>query len=213
MQLNFLCPLLVLAIAPSAALAQAPSHPGATAAPPPTSPVYQSAFADYKPYKEPVVLSWRETNDQVRDSGGMQEHDMATMKSQSDDPHAGHDMTTGAKAGAGIAPIAKKTGQDRSAHAAKKAPAGAPHAGHDMSKMTPAKSAPAAPPTTGVPLTAKQTDAVQGGKQAQGGDPHAGHDMSKMPPAPKIAPSGADKANHGSYSARPNQPHNKKEKE
>lgn len=95
MHLKSLVPLLLLAITPSVTLAQSHTPPGAGTAvtPPAAASLYHSAFADYKPYKEPVVTSWREANDQVRDTGGMQGHDMDAMQSKADDPHAGHDMT------------------------------------------------------------------------------------------------------------------------
>ena len=194
MQLKLLCSLIVLSIAPPAALSQPQSleNPGATAAPSPPSPAYQSAFAGYKPYKEPVVMSWRAANDQVRDTGGMQGHDMATMKSQTDDPHAGHDMSSmGAKpsagipAGSGIAPATEQARQDHAAHGAQKAQTEDPHAGHDMSKMTPAAGARQSVPTKAKKATAEH--AAHGEKKAQADDPHAGHDMSKMTPAKPAA--------------------------
>lgn len=194
MQLKLLCSLIVLAIAQPAAHSQpqSPANPGVAAAQSPTSPEYQSAFSDYKPYKEPVVMSWREANDQVRDTGGMKGHDMATMKSQTDDPHGGHDMSSmGAKpsagipAGSAIAPAAQKAGQDHAAHGASKAPTEDPHAGHDMSKMTPAAGARQSVPTKAKKATAEH--AAHGEKKAQTDDPHAGHDMSKMTPAKPAA--------------------------
>jgi hypothetical protein len=33
-------------------------------------PVYRSAFEDYRPYREPELASWRETNDAVARIGG-----------------------------------------------------------------------------------------------------------------------------------------------
>ena len=44
---------------------------GAAAAqgtPPP--PEYRSAFADYRPYKEPVIVDWRAANEEVGRVGG-----------------------------------------------------------------------------------------------------------------------------------------------
>lgn len=187
MQLKFLCSLIVLAIAPPAALAQtaSPASNG-TAAPSPSSMAYQSAFADYKPYKESVVMSWRAANDQVRDAGGMQGHDMATMKSQTDDPHAGHAMSSmgtkpgaGIAAGSGLAPAAKRAVQDHASHGAPKAQADDPHAGHGMSKMSPARPDAAARPKAGARSASKRTDPAPNAKQVPAPDPHAGHDMSK----------------------------------
>jgi hypothetical protein len=55
-----------------------------------TAPLYQSAFTDYKSFREPEVMSWRASNDQVRDAGGTGEHDMSKMSGAAAVP--GHDM-------------------------------------------------------------------------------------------------------------------------
>ena len=211
-------PLFFLAMAPSMALAQnqSPAQDGRAGAPAASGSAYQSAFADYKPYIEPVVMSWRKANDQVRDTGGMQGHDMATMKSPSEDPHAGHDMSKmGANQAApapvvpGVATSAEEAGASHAAHGAKKAQAEDPHAGHDMSKMTPAKPAAPNPVKKRPPSTAKKPGTNHGAAKAQPADPHAGHDMSKMSaPRPQNVPGGTDKANQGG-----NQPKNKRERE
>ncbi|QYF93083.1 hypothetical protein KY495_20690 [Massilia sp. PAMC28688] len=214
--------LLFFATAPSVALAQIPSPAQDSRAGPfaASGSAYQSAFADYKPYKEPVVMSWREANDQVRDSGGMQGHDMATMKSQSEDPHAGHDMskmgaTPAAAARPGAGSSADEAGASHAAHGAKKAQAEDPHAGHDMSKITPAKPAAPTPVRARPPSPAKKPGANPGAIKAQPADPHAGHDMSKMSAPPRQdVPGATDKASHGAHSAPPaNRPKNKREKE
>lgn len=146
-------PLLLIAISP-AALAQVPAaaQDSRAGAPATSGSAYQSAFADYKPYTEPVVMSWREANDQVSRTGGMQGHDMATMKSSSDDPHAGHDMskmganpTSPSSAGSGISTSAAEAAGNHGAHGVQKTQADDPHAGHDMSKMD-------APPRKDVPV-------------------------------------------------------------
>jgi hypothetical protein len=144
-------PLFFLAMAPSVALAQnqSPAQDGRAGAPFASGSAYQSAFADYKPYIEPVVMSWRKANDQVRDTGGMQGHDMATMKSPSEDPHAGHDMSKrGAKPAAPAGPVVASSAEAadarHAAHGAAKVQPADPHAGHDMSKMS-------APPGQDVP--------------------------------------------------------------
>ncbi len=215
-------PLFILAMAPAVALAQtqSPAQDGPAGAPAASGPAYQSAFADYKPYIEPVLMSWRKANDQVRDTGGMQGHDMATMESPTKNPHAGHDMS---KMGAnpavparpGVASSADDGGAGHAAHGAKKAQAEDPHAGHDMSKMSPAK--PAAPNTVKPrpPSTAKKPGANHRAMKAQLADPHAGHDMSKMVAPPRQdVPGGMDNANHGAHGAPPaNQPQNKREME
>lgn len=43
-----------------------------------SSPRYQSAFADYKPYQDIPAEDWKALNDKVRDAGGgLMAHDMA----------------------------------------------------------------------------------------------------------------------------------------
>jgi hypothetical protein len=203
-------PFLLIAMAPAVAMAQtqSPAHDGRAGAPAASGSAYQSAFADYKPYTEPVVMSWRKANDQVRDTGGMQGHDMGTMKSQPDDPHAGHDM---AKMGANPSAPAEPA----AASSAKEAQAEDPHAGHDMSKTTPAKPAAPTPVKPRPRSTTKKPPTNHGAMKAQPADPHAGHDMSKMSAPPRQdVPAGSDKANHGAHGAPPaNQPKNKREKE
>lgn len=85
-------PIIMLALGSSTAMAQTQTQPASRPVTP--APAYASAFSDYKPYKEPVLVSWRAANDQVGTTGAMSGHDMATMPSQPDDPHAGHDMST-----------------------------------------------------------------------------------------------------------------------
>ena len=224
MHRNLLRPLIFLAMAPSVALAQtqSPVHDGRVGAPATSGSAYQSAFADYKPYTEPVVMSWLKANEQVRDTGGMQGHDMATMKSQSGDPHAGHDMSKMGANPASPAPgepnvttSAKEAGASDAAAGATKAQARDPHAGHDMSKMTPAKPAAPTPVKPNRSSTAKKPIANRGAPKAEPADPHAAHDMSKMNEPPRQAVPGArDKANHDAHSApSANQPINKREKE
>lgn len=62
---------LLLAFFASAAAAQQsarpdPADPSARS----PKPVYQSAFADYRPWAEPEVARWRELNDEVGRLGG-----------------------------------------------------------------------------------------------------------------------------------------------
>lgn len=226
MHLKLFCPLIALSIAPSVALAQThmPAHAGPPTAPSPSSPAYQSTFADYRPYKEPALMSWREANDRVRDAGAMQGHDMATMKSQSDDPHAGHDMSKMAPAmpdpadpaRPGVTAAAEKASADHAGSGTNNAPTEDPHAGHEMSKMSPAKPRTAAPAASGASPSKKETNPAHTATPAQSADPHAGHDMSKMPAsARKKASSNTDKAaDHAAHGAPPpNQPKNKKERE
>jgi hypothetical protein len=215
--------LVFMVMAPSVTLAQtqSPAEGGPAVAAPPSGSAYQSAFADYKPYTEPVMLPWREANDQVRDTGGMQGHDMATMNSQSADPHAGHDMSKmGAKpvapapAGAASASSADRAPTDHAAQGAKKAQAADPHAGHDRSKMTPAKTAAPGPAKPRAPSPARKTDTRNGAAKAEAADPHAGHDMSKMGTPPRQDSGDTDKADHGSHGAPPAaQAKNKKERQ
>jgi hypothetical protein len=216
MHWNLFRPLFFLAMAPSVALAQtqSPAQDGRAGAPSASGSAYQSAFADYKPYIEPVVMSWRKANDQLRDTEGMQGHGMATMKPQSEDPHAGHDMSKmgahpAAPAGPGVASSAEEPGASHAAHVTKKSQAEDPHAGHDMSKMTPADPGAPTPIKPRPPSNAKKSGANRGAMKAQPTDPHAGHDLSKMGAQPRQGvPGASDKANHGA-----NQPKNKREKE
>ena len=206
--------LFLLAMAPSVSLAQTPlpAQDGRAGAPVASGSAYQSSFADYKPYTEPVVMSWREANDKVRDTGGMRGHDMATMKSQSEDPHAGHEMS---KMRANPAAPAEEAGASHATPGGTKTQAEDPHAGHDMSNMTPAKRAAPTPVMHRPPSTAKKPSENHGAMTAQPADPHAGHDMSNMSAPPRQdVPGAADKASHGSHSAPPAvQPKNKREKE
>ena len=58
--------IALAALAASSAGAQAPERPDVAdpkAATPPAS--YESAFKDYKPYKDPEIVRWREVNDNV----------------------------------------------------------------------------------------------------------------------------------------------------
>ena len=82
----------------------------------------------------------------------------------SQDPHAGHDMSGHAGHGAQPAPVDPHAG-----HAMSPAAAADPHAGHDMSgmQMAPAQT-PAVDPHAGHTMAPTQAD------------PHAGHDMSAM---------------------------------
>ncbi len=64
---------------------------------------YESAFAAYRPYQEPQVAPWKETNDKIGKTsghGGHAGHDMSgtasapkvppPAKPAKPDPHAGH---------------------------------------------------------------------------------------------------------------------------
>lgn len=92
-------PLLLACTGP--ALAQAPAAP----------PVYDSAFAGYRTYREPQAASWKDTNEQLLKRPGKMGHMGHAMsadkaadeppekpvekpadKPAPDDPHAGHDM-------------------------------------------------------------------------------------------------------------------------
>jgi hypothetical protein len=37
-------------------------------------PEYRSAFADYRPFREPELAGWREANEEVRQAGGHKGH-------------------------------------------------------------------------------------------------------------------------------------------
>lgn len=133
-------------------------------------------------------MSWREANDQVGATGGMQGHDMATMKPRADDPHAGHDMSKMGAAPAQRAPADRSIDSPTqnapagiAAQGAKKVHADDAHAGHDMSTMT-QPATPAAARNEGR-LIPKEKGS-QAGSGAQVVDEHAGHNMSE-PAKPK----------------------------
>ena len=72
-------PVLALLVSAQAAFAQSPapssasvaSFPqSASATPAPAAAGYRSAFADYRPYREPQPGSWRESNESARVLGG-----------------------------------------------------------------------------------------------------------------------------------------------
>ena len=95
--------------------------PGSASKTVPSRELYESAFATYKPYREPELVSWRAANDQVRQTGGM-----GGME--------GHDM--GGSAPAAAAPVPASGGAP--------SPAASGHAqGHDMSGMDHAMPTPA----------------------------------------------------------------------
>lgn len=221
---NLARPLVLLAMTHSVALAQTqPKISGG----PPIAPVetlsaYRSAFVDYMPYTEPVLMSWRTSNEQVRSSGSMQGHDMATMKSLSNDPHEGHDMSKMAKtpaapvSAAPEAPASDRKGAAAQAnHAGHQMRTADPHAGHDMSKTTPEKRAARASPKPQASVIANSADSKSGQKKRPTSDPHAGHDMSKMNAGrPDGIPDAADKAGHGAHGKQPEtKPKTKKDKE
>lgn len=129
--------------------------------------LYESAFSDYKPYKEPTVMSWRQANDQVRETGGMAGHDMSAMGAKSGHGNAGH--------GGGATP---STGTS----------AGDPHAGHNMTGTSMAAGKPARNATSGAGHQGHETHSASpeaanstSEKLAKTADPHAGHDMGAMP--------------------------------
>lgn len=207
-------PLFFFVIGPSAAWARAQSGGSAAPVTPPSAPssTYQSAFADYKPYTEPVLMSWRAANDQVRDAGSGHGHDMAKTKAQSTDPHAGHDMSTMVTPEA--APVPAQVSADpalgHAAPGAQKPQAADPHAGHDMSKMTPPKKAASGPAKPHAPSPVKKPVPSQGAPKPQVTDPHAGHDMSKINTRPRGSNEGAVKNERGGHAAPPDHQPNKK---
>lgn len=155
---------IMVAMAPWAhALAQSSAKPVAPVPATAGSSAYESAFADYKPYKEPTVMSWREANDQVRATGGMAGHNMSAMGTNPShgtatqgadgtpvtvDPHAGHTMSPSpVDPHAGHNMTAPAAGNQMPAPAGKSPAPGAadPHAGHDMGAASPDKLMPVAP--------------------------------------------------------------------
>lgn len=125
----------------------------------PASPVYESAFTDYKPYQDPEIISWKAANDVVREFGGM-----ASMKGMDDNgsAHGAHKPAGGAEP-----PRQPAQPSHDGGHATPAAPAAAPSAtpsasepaemksmpGHDMSKM-PQKAPVNAPKSTPAPKPA-----------------------------------------------------------
>ncbi len=161
--------LVLLALAPALSSQAQSSATASRSVVQQASPVYESALSDYVPYREPVLMSWRQANDQVRATGGMQGHDMSAMGLKSSFGSAGNAV-------AGASPAA---GQ------------GDPHARHNMgpSKITPGSGsgAPSAVPSQGHaehsarPATSGDMPAVQAA------NPHAGHSMGAAEPAPASA--------------------------
>lgn len=150
---------------------------GAAAAP---TPLYQSAFSDYKVFLEPQLMSWRAANDQVRDGGGMAGHDMSKMKSLNPGTAGeavmpAHDMNS--------MKDPEKTG------------------GHDMSEMA-AMPVPAAGKTTAPKNAADQKksmphDMSKMNRSGGGAMDMPGHDMKSMgasKPSKKVAPATATAA-------------------
>lgn len=129
---------------PWAAWAQVPERDPLNTQTPALSPVYQSAFTDYKPYQDPELIPWKAANDVVREFGGM-----AAMGSMNEDTtggneksaqpvkpahDSGHAQQDGATAAQPPAPPAHKPADVN------------PMPGHDMSQM-PQKNPSAATPT------------------------------------------------------------------
>ena len=86
--------------------------------------IYQSAFSNYKSFREPEVMSWRASNDQVRDGGGVSAHDMGKLSGGAAMP--AHDMQS-------MKPEAAGTGTPEHGRGPAKDAGGME--GHDMGKM------------------------------------------------------------------------------
>ncbi len=204
---------IMVAMAPWAhALAQSSAKPVAPVPATAGSSAYESAFADYKPYKEPTVMSWREANDQVRATGGMAGHDMSAMGTKPShgtatqgagatpvtvDPHAGHTMSP--------SPVDPHAGHNMTAPAAGNqmpAPAGKSPAPAAAAATAAGHSAHVTPPTAGAISTGPAVLA----------DPNAGHDMGAASPdkpmpvapvrKPKPKPSAANNKPAGASTTR-----------
>lgn len=130
---------------------------------PSAAPVYDSAFSDYQPYRDPEWISWPAANDVVREFGGM-----AAMKDSGEgggSAHAGHHTRGGESSKPAPQPVpdVSHTGHGAPAASPSAAPAHSrpadtkPMPGHDMSKMpktAPSSSAqpsPAQPPAAPKP--------------------------------------------------------------
>ncbi|MGQ0654946.1 MAG: hypothetical protein ACT4P4_22205 [Betaproteobacteria bacterium] len=67
--------LLAASVIAATAAAQPEGRRKATDPEAPVQPVqYRSAFADYKPFREPEAANWRDVNDEVRGLGGHMGH-------------------------------------------------------------------------------------------------------------------------------------------
>jgi hypothetical protein len=79
-----------------------------------TTVPYQSVFTDYKNFKDPDPLPWREANQQVAESSEKGSHDMSKMGGQAKDGDMksmpGHDMSKMKKESATPANMAKDGG-------------------------------------------------------------------------------------------------------
>lgn len=162
--------------------------PRVAAAPP--ALLYQSAFTGYQSFREPEVMAWRESNDKVRDAGGMGGHDMGKMGGGATMP--GHDMSQ--MSGAPVsAPGTQKAKPNHDMSKMKDGPgASMEMPGHDMSKMQAPQAAgkavrPAAPAASmkGTPTAMPGHDMANMGKAKPG---------SGTRPAPKAAKKPATEA-------------------
>lgn len=145
-------------IMPLAAWAQTPGRDPFDTRTAPASPVYESAFIDYKPYQDPEIISWKAANEVVREFGGM-----ASMKGMGEGDSSAHD---GHKSGGSEQSSPPAQPANSGSHTGQDAPAATPAVppanskpddmktmpGHDMSKMpqaspsSPAKPSPAPQP-------------------------------------------------------------------
>lgn len=185
MKLKILTTLLLTTLLAHGAWAQERAPHSATGGRESSSPLYQSAFADYQGFREPVATSWRAANDQVRDAGAMGAHDMSSMAGKAN--MSGDGMAATGKAG--MSPGHDMGNMNR---ATEGAPAAQPH---DMSKMAPSIESPRAsgskPAATGA-KTKKQAD-MPGHDMANMADmPGMARDGKRAPPA-KPAPAAATK--------------------
>jgi hypothetical protein len=145
------------------------------------SPHYQSAFSDYKSFREPEVMSWLAANDQVRHAGGMGAmagHDMSKMnggempgsegKSGSGAQSAmpAHDMGSMKDSGSmsehemskmNAKPISGKTTAEASRNPADQKKSTPPHDMAKMGKSKPEKSATGSPKPTMKAAAPEQT--------------------------------------------------------
>jgi hypothetical protein len=143
------------------------------------TPIYESAFAGYKSFREPEVMPWREANEQVKGTGAMAGHDMGNMKMDATAPV--HDMSQmksaagktanqampGMDMGTAKNPDQGKEKGNASGGAGNDVGPPAKMPGHDMSMM----GAPAAKKPNG-------QGAAQDAPAKQSSMP--GHDMSQM---------------------------------
>ncbi|WP_244503696.1 hypothetical protein [Variovorax sp. CF079] len=81
------------ALAAGAQTSPAPNTAAATEAAAPLSLSFRSAMEGYKPFAEEKPIPWKEANETVYQRGGWRAY-AKEGAGETDDPHAGHSMST-----------------------------------------------------------------------------------------------------------------------